>query len=48
MQKRLELLKYPKDSAGSIMTVEYVDLKKDISEFRQLNEDVKNAQKAIK
>lgn len=25
-----ELLKYPKDSAGSIMTVEYVDLKKDM------------------
>ena len=26
-----ELLKYPKDSAGSIMTIEYVDLKKDMT-----------------
>lgn len=26
-----EVLKYPKDSAGSIMTVEYVDLKKDMT-----------------
>ena len=27
-----ELLKYPKDSAGSIMTPEYVDLKKEMTE----------------
>ena len=26
-----EILKYPKDSAGSIMTIEYVDLKKDMT-----------------
>ena len=32
MRKKInEVLRYPKDSAGSIMTIEYVDLKKDMT-----------------
>lgn len=32
-----QLLRYPKDSAGSIMTTEYVDLKKHMTVARPLN-----------